>query len=202
MAMNRPFTEEEKKKLSEIQKRIGNRPPSWKGKKHSLESRRKMSQSQKERIAKFKEETGKSNWNVGRKYSEERCRKISESRKGIKFSDEHRQKLSEKKKMANHPKWKGGISKLPEYVAWHSRRRRLRKMNAPGSHSVEDWIEMKKKFDFTCQICGRKEPEIKLTEDHIIPLARGGSDDIDNIQPLCLPCNQSKSYRLPELLTA
>lgn len=36
--------------------------------------------------------------------------------------------------------------------------------------------------------------------DHIIPLAEGGSDTEDNLQPLCIPCHTVKSkdfYRKP-----
>lgn len=29
--------------------------------------------------------------------------------------------------------------------------------------------------------------------DHIKPLAEGGTDDDDNIQPLCMPCNEKKT---------
>jgi hypothetical protein len=31
-----------------------------------------------------------------------------------------------------------------------------------------------------------------LEADHIVPLTRGGTDDIDNIQPLCGTCNRKK----------
>lgn len=32
----------------------------------------------------------------------------------------------------------------------------------------------------------------KLTVDHVVPLSKGGHDGVDNIQPLCLRCNQKK----------
>lgn len=161
-------------------------PPSFKGKKHSLETKMKMSEIRK-RIG--------SPWNIGRKHSAETKKKISEACMGIKFSDEHRKKLSEKKLGAGAPTWKGGITKLPEYVAYHSRQRRLRKLKASGSHTVFEWKALKESCAFTCLSCKRSEPEIKLTEDHIVPLSKGGTDDISNIQPLCLNCNQRKSAK-------
>lgn len=71
-------------------------------------------------------------------------------------------------------------------------RYKIRKMECEGTHSFGDWELLKKQYGFVCPCCGRKEPEIKLTEDHIIPLSRGGSDFIENIQPLCLSCNVRK----------
>lgn len=65
-----------------------------------------------------------------------------------------------------------------------------------GSHTTTEWNELCAKYDYVCLHCGRKEPEIKLTRDHIIPLSKGGTDNIDNIQPLCGPCNSSKKDKV------
>lgn len=43
---------------------------------------------------------------------------------------------------------------------------------------------------YTCRIC--KESGVKLEADHIVPHSRGGSNDIDNLQTLCGPCNRGK----------
>jgi 5-methylcytosine-specific restriction endonuclease McrA len=46
---------------------------------------------------------------------------------------------------------------------------------------------------YRCKSCGATA---KLQVDHIIPLAKGGNNDISNLQTLCRACNQSKSDRL------
>ncbi|MEX1262315.1 MAG: HNH endonuclease [Actinomycetota bacterium] len=45
-----------------------------------------------------------------------------------------------------------------------------------------------------CAMCGRTpfEDEIRLVVDHRIPLDWGGTDDIENLQPLCEECNAGK----------
>jgi 5-methylcytosine-specific restriction endonuclease McrA len=36
---------------------------------------------------------------------------------------------------------------------------------------------------------GRHGQQILMTKDHIIPLCRGGKTTLDNLQPMCQPCN-------------
>ncbi len=77
----------------------------------------------------------------------------------------------------------------------YTNNRRARKLLAKGSHTEQEWQELKARYDYRCLFCGRQEPEIKLTRDHVRPLILGGSDSIDNIQPLCARCNSKKSLR-------
>jgi hypothetical protein len=50
--------------------------------------------------------------------------------------------------------------------------------------------------DFTCQYCGARG--VSLQCDHIIPVSRGGGNELDNLTTACRPCNQSKRDKTPE----
>jgi len=52
------------------------------------------------------------------------------------------------------------------------------------------------KHNFSCFYCGKKPPEVELEIDHIIPKAKGGSNELSNLVPACRECNRGKSARV------
>jgi len=53
-------------------------------------------------------------------------------------------------------------------------------------------FEVFKRDKFVCQYCGACGPRTELEIDHVIPVARGGTDDIDNLKTSCFRCNRGK----------
>ena len=49
---------------------------------------------------------------------------------------------------------------------------------------------------YKCVFCGRTSQQIELQIDHIMPFSKGGSNEIDNLQTLCVDCNLGKSDRI------
>lgn len=70
--------------------------------------------------------------------------------------------------------------------------RYLLRNNLAGNIDKFAWEEKLKLFQGKCQLCGTME---KITIDHIIPLSKGGTNDISNLQPLCIHCNTSKGNK-------
>ena len=131
--------------------------------------------------------------------------KMSLAKKGKPMSEKarnaRRHPLSEKtkKKMRlsacrgkNHRWFKHGLTETQPYKSFQKMKHKALKRGNGGIHTFEEWENLKKKYNYMCLCCKQKEPFIKLTEDHIIPLIKGGSNDISNIQPLCFSCNSRK----------
>ena len=83
-----------------------------------------------------------------------------------------------------------------QYYNLKSLERYARKKGAEGYFTLNEWEELKCKHNFRCVYCGKLEKEAKLTKDHIIPLTKGGSNYINNIQPLCQSCNSRKHNKI------
>ena len=54
------------------------------------------------------------------------------------------------------------------------------------------------KAEGRCQLCGCKITYDEMSLDHIVPLAMGGEDSLENLQATCEPCNSHKKALLPE----
>lgn len=70
-------------------------------------------------------------------------------------------------------------------------RRRCLIKNA-GDYSKKEWENLCAYFGNICIACYESK---KLTIDHVIPLSLGGTNTIDNLQPLCKSCNSSKGKK-------
>lgn len=71
------------------------------------------------------------------------------------------------------------------------RRRRARKLAAPGHHTLEQSTARWAYYGGRCYICHN----LAQAMDHVIPLARGGSDWASNLRPACKSCNSRKGAR-------
>ncbi len=53
-------------------------------------------------------------------------------------------------------------------------------------------FEVLKRDGFRCRYCGKSSDEVKLEIDHIIPVAKGGTNDVENLIASCRDCNSGK----------
>ena len=63
------------------------------------------------------------------------------------------------------------------------------RLGIAGVLTIEEWDALCKARRYRCAICRQVKP---LVIDHIRPLSRGGENNINNGQPLCVSCNSSK----------
>lgn len=72
-------------------------------------------------------------------------------------------------------------------------RYKARKAQLPATLTPQDWEYIKDGFAHRCVYCNRQMQ--RLTQDHIIPVSRGGGYTPDNIVPACASCNSRKHCR-------
>lgn len=83
--------------------------------------------------------------------------------------------------------------RYPEKVRAKARDYVHRKRAGGGHVSAKDWLALQEKHSYACAYC---LTITTLTQDHVIPLSKGGKHDISNIVPACQPCNSAKRDRL------
>lgn len=84
----------------------------------------------------------------------------------------------------------------PETKRSHVRKRRAMIRGAEGSHNAKDISLLLKRQKHRCPYCDanlKSDYEV----DHVMPLAKGGSNWPSNLQCLCPPCNRSKWCKDP-----
>lgn len=67
-----------------------------------------------------------------------------------------------------------------------------------GNISSNTRFAVLERDNFTCQYCGISANESKLHVDHIIPVTKGGTNDLKNLVTSCEQCNNSKGKRIVE----
>lgn len=75
-------------------------------------------------------------------------------------------------------------------------RRRARELGGK-SHTAADRAAIMKRQKHRCAYCPANLKLVPIEWDHIIPLAKGGTNDRGNIQALCKKCNRSKGAKMP-----
>lgn len=132
------------------------------------------------------------------KYDQNPTKSATERRKRYDKQDKSNKQISvakwqqtnpQKRKQILHKYYKNNI----EIFRSRNHRRRARVAGNGGSFSPTEWILLKEQYGNICLCCGKKESEAMLTPDHVLPISKGGTSFIENIQPLCNTCNKRKS---------
>lgn len=96
---------------------------------------------------------------------------------------------------SDNPNYRHGKSRTRDYLRPYGHRRRSSVRGATGSFSYREIEEKLKEQDDVCYWCFECL-EGRYHADHIIPIARGGSNTIANIAISCEACNAQKGSKL------
>lgn len=97
------------------------------------------------------------------------------------------------RRLASRRKWE---ALNPEKVRAMDSNKQARRLSAEGSHTAAEVKTLFSRQRGCCAICS-DELDAKYHKDHIVPLALGGTNYIQNIQLACPRCNQEKRARHP-----
>jgi 5-methylcytosine-specific restriction endonuclease McrA len=87
-----------------------------------------------------------------------------------------------------HREW---MQHHPEYARARVKRYRAMKLSAGRCDLTSgQWEAIKALYRYCCAYCG--QPTAHLTQDHVVPLSRGGDHTAANVVPACGSCNSRK----------
>lgn len=131
----------------------------------------------------------------GKEYYRRNRNKVNERNRA--WSQQNKESARERgeRYRLNHPGRANEISRQwakrnPEKTTAFYHKYRTERTKGGGAYSAAEWKALVEHFGNKCLCCGRTD--VKLTADHIVPVSRGGTSNIDNIQPLCQTCNSKK----------
>jgi len=94
---------------------------------------------------------------------------------------------------ASYKRW--AMKNLKQLAAKASSRRARIAQSPLNDLTAAQWQEIKTAYQFRCVYCHLKT--VALTQDHIIPISKGGPHMASNIVPACRSCNSRKSNGVP-----
>jgi 5-methylcytosine-specific restriction endonuclease McrA len=144
---------------------------------HRVEARRKYQGEHKEQIAQYRKI-----WTAKNK------ERVDASKRG--YYERKRQDV-----LARSKKWaEDNPEKVRQAKTNNLRKRRAARHASIGNFSVEEFKVLCESYGKRCLACG--DTNATLEADHVVPLTRGGPDEISNIQPLCGTCNREKFVKI------
>ena len=86
----------------------------------------------------------------------------------------------------DHERLKRGQNRIWSKFKAKNSRRRAEQHGLTDHFTPEQWLNLIQFYNNQCVFCPQNKTG--LTVDHVIPLAEGGQNVIENIQPLCRTC--------------
>src|SRR5215204_7178334 len=140
---------------------------------HRVEARRKYEEEHKEQTSEYK-----------KRWAAENKDRVSDSER--KHYERNRNEIIVRSK-----KWaESNPEKVRQAKTNNLRKRRAARHASRGNFTVKEFKELCERYGKKCLACG--DAGAALEADHVVPLTKGGSDNISNIQPLCGSCKREK----------
>ena len=93
---------------------------------------------------------------------------------------------------------RGRVEECREWQKEKKRREHAQKHQHFSQAQRREWLptavrrEVAARDKYSCVYCGANVQRIKCVVDHIVPLARGGGNEIENLALSCVKCNSEK----------